>query len=82
MPKMKCICGNIIKLNDIPNPNELLMISETDYDKYDGFIDSEKLYMEMKTVVKCDNCYRLYIYENGIDEDPIIYQLEVGEWNK
>ncbi|SDG36928.1 hypothetical protein [Epilithonimonas hungarica] len=86
MPKIKCKCGNIVSLNDIPNVNELHIISDIDFEQFwnddEDFVKIEDVASQMKLVVKCNNCYRLYIYENGMNEDPIIYKLEEGKWNK
>lgn len=76
MPKIECECGEIISLNDIPSPNQWMIISDMDYDKYEGMIDSEKLFMEMQIVVKCKVCGRLYIYWDGFENKPIIYNPE------
>jgi hypothetical protein len=32
MPKIKCICGNILGLGEIPSPNQWLVISDVEYD--------------------------------------------------
>ncbi|MFC4686020.1 hypothetical protein ACFO4P_03630 [Epilithonimonas pallida] len=86
MPKINCKCGNIIRLNDIPNVNELHIISDIDFEQFwnddEDFVKIEDVASQMKLVVKCNNCCRLYIYENGMNEEPIIYQLEKGQWNK
>ncbi|WP_379967967.1 hypothetical protein [Epilithonimonas sp. UC225_85] len=82
MPKYICKCGNIINLSDIPSPNQLLLIEDRDYDKYFGDIDAEKLHHDMSLVVRCVNCKRLYIFENGYSKEPIVYQIEKGKWNK
>lgn len=77
MPKIKCICGEIIGLGEIPSPNQKLIISDVDYDKYsEGSIDAEKLYQAMTLVVVCPVCNRLYLYDNGFENEPIIYKIE------
>lgn len=81
MPKLVCKCNNIINLNDIPSPNQLLIIEDVEYDKYSGTIDSEELFREMTLVVRCNKCKRLYIFEDGFNAEPIIYNLEKGAWN-
>lgn len=77
MPKIKCECENIISLSDIPSPNQWMIISDVDYEKYfDTEIDHNKLYMEMQIVVKCKVCGRLYVYWDGFENKPIIYKPE------
>jgi hypothetical protein len=82
MPKYVCLCENIINLSDIPSPNQLLLIEDVDYDKYFDKTDAEKLYEEMVLTVRCNTCKRLYVFENGYNNNPIIYKLEEGIWNK
>jgi hypothetical protein len=76
MPGIQCKCGNIIKSNLIPNPNEWLVISDVSYDKFSGKIDAEELYKEMKTLLVCNNCKRIWIYWNGNREPPLSYSPE------
>jgi hypothetical protein len=45
-------------------------------DNYVGKVDIEQLYMEMKIVVKCPNCGRLHIFNEGFDKAPIIYRID------
>jgi len=79
MPKVVCLCKEVINLSDIPSSNQLLMIEDVKYDKYFDSIDAEKLYEEMTLVVRCQNCKRLYVYENGFENDPLIYSLDRPE---
>jgi hypothetical protein len=76
MPKIKCVCECIISLSEIPSPNQYLIISDIEMDNYVGKVDIEQLYMEMKIVVKCPNCGRLHIFNEGFDKAPIIYRID------
>ena len=76
MPKVVCLCKEVINLSDIPSPHQLLMIEDIKYDKYFDSVNAEKLYKEMTLIVRCSNCKRLYIYENGFGNEPLIYNLE------
>ena len=76
MPGIKCKCGNVIKTGEIPNPNEWLIISDVDYDAYSGNIDSEELYKEMKSMLVCKQCGRLWVYWNGYKKDPTPYIID------
>ena len=76
MPKFRCKCGNVIPLGEVPSPNQYMMISDIDYDKYQGLIDAEELYLKMCIVAKCSSCKRLYIFGNGYNNDPIVYSVE------
>ena len=79
MPKVVCLCNEVINLSDIPSSNQLLLIDDVKYEKYFDSIDAEKLYEEMTLVVRCPNCRRLYVYENGFENNPLIYSLDRPE---
>ena len=76
MPKFICKCGNVIDLGEIPSPNQFLIISDIEYDKFSGMIDAEELYGKMKIVVNCNTCRRLHIFCNGFNQAPSTYMLE------
>ncbi len=76
MPKFICKCGNIINLSGIPNPHELLVITDTSYDKFSGNINTEELYKQMTIVLNCNNCNRLHFFWKGIDNEPVTYFKE------
>lgn len=76
MPSIKCKCGEKLGYGAIPNPIEWLIISDSTYDTYAGKIDSEKLYQEMKNILKCPMCSRLWIFWDGFDAPPVSYKLE------
>lgn len=73
MPKMKCNCGQILNLSDIPSKIKYLFISDTDYDQYFGMIDAEKLYCHMQSFIECHSCKRLWVFWNGFNEPPTEY---------
>jgi len=77
MPKLKCICEEVIDLSGIPSPNQYLIISDADFDNFEGKVDAELIYSKMQIVVKCPSCKRLYIYCDGFDKEPTIYKLEL-----
>jgi len=76
MPKLRCNCDFIIPLGEIPSPNQYLIISDMEYDKFEGQVDAEAVYNVMKLVVKCPNCSRLHIFWNGFENPQSVYQLE------
>lgn len=70
MPKLGCKCGNIIKLNSIPNPNESLLLSDEEMDTlYQETSTSEiidRINALSKSLYKCAKCGRLIIFwKNG-----------------
>lgn len=73
MPGILCKCGQRLQYGEIPCPVQWLFISDTDYDKYTGQVDSEVLYREMKSFLKCNNCSRLWIFWSGFNSEPAEY---------
>jgi len=73
MPKLKCTCDHIIGLGQIPSPHQYLIISDVEYDRFEGQVDAEVVYGAMKIIVKCSNCERLHIFWNGFNNPPMIY---------
>jgi hypothetical protein len=76
MAGFQCKCKHIIKTGEIPNPNEWLLISDVNYDQFAGKVDSELLYKEMKPLLMCKNCNRLWVFWNGYGADPVSYLCE------
>lgn len=77
MPKIRCKCDNVIWLGEIPSPHQWLIISDVEYDKFEGQIDPEILYSKMEIVVKCNVCERLHVFWDGFDKPQAIYVKEV-----
>lgn len=75
MPKFLCSCGEVIRYSDIPCKIQYKFISDVKYDDYQGLIDSEQLYLDMESFLKCENCKRLYVFWNGFGEEPDEYLL-------
>lgn len=73
MPGIRCKCGEILRYGEIPNPIEWDIISDVEMDRFTGQIDAGELYREMKSMLLCPNCGRLWIYWNGFDQDPQEY---------
>jgi len=73
MPSIICKCQKKLSYGEIPNSIEWLSISDVNYDKYDNNIDRDKLYMEMISILKCDNCGRLWFFWDGFESEPIPY---------
>jgi len=76
MPSLNCRCGQKLCWGEIPNPIELLMISDNAYDSYSGTVDTEELYGKMRSILKCPVCERLWVFWNGFDNEPKSYNPE------
>ena len=78
MSKFSCKCGNIINISGpVPNPNEWLVISDAEYDLLDESSTLNDLYSKMKSMLKCDQCNRLWIFWHGYDNPPTSFIPEV-----
>lgn len=76
MPSYICKCRTRIDYSSIPNPNEWLLISDTDYDNYSGLVDAEDVYLKFTHALMCPNCSRLIIFREGFGAPPTYYKLE------
>ena len=76
MPAIKCKCGERLSYGAIPNTNEWLAISDVDFDKVVGEIDSEELYERFVHVLICSNCRRLLVFNSGFTKEPLIFLPE------
>ena len=76
MSKFRCECDTVLRFGTIPNPDEYLLISDVQYDGFSGLVDAEKLYIQMKSMLKCPTCGRLWIYWDGFSAAPTCYKLE------
>jgi hypothetical protein len=72
MSKIKCHCGHIIGLGEIPFANEYLIMREIDSDKN----DIQATYSQRKQLLTCEKCQRIYIYWKGLENEPISYLQE------
>ncbi|MOA30755.1 hypothetical protein D3C78_1518640 [compost metagenome] len=82
MPKINCKCGNHIRINEILNPNEWLIISDREYDGFVGKIDAEELYSKMKSILICKKCGRLWVFWEGFQSKPVSYFPEENNYNQ
>ena len=77
MAKFYCVCGNLIRVSgDIPNPIEWKIISDDDFDQFEGLVDAERVYLACESMFKCDVCGRLWVYWNGVAAAPVCYAPE------
>jgi len=77
MAKFRCICRTIIQTSGpIPNELEWKIISDVEFDRFEGLVDAEEVYMASRSVFKCPTCGRLWIFWRGMDEPPQCYKPE------
>ena len=66
-------CGLVLRYSDIPCNIEYKFISDLEYDKFQGQVDSEELYLKMNSFLKCPNCKTLWLFWNGSGKEPEQY---------
>ena len=76
MTKIECKCGTVLRYGEIPNPIEWLIIQDVAYDKFSGGIDSEELYQQMKSMLRCPTCERLWIFWGGFNQPASCYSSD------
>jgi hypothetical protein len=64
---------------EIPNPSELLLISDTDFDAFSGTVEAEDVYQAMSHAFRCANCDRLHVFWSGLEQEPTVYAVDGGE---
>lgn len=70
MPGLNCACGCRISFGQIPCKDEWLFISDERFDGVSGTLDSEELYKQMSSFLKCPSCGRLWLFWNGYSSEP------------
>ena len=76
MPSFLCKCGEKINYGSIPCADELLVISDIEFDRFAGNVDSEKIYRAMVHALKCPVCKRIWLFESGFAVAPHEYALQ------
>ncbi|GAA3126883.1 hypothetical protein [Streptosporangium carneum] len=77
MGKFNCACGNLMRTSGlIPNPIEWKIISDVDFDCFNGLVDAEDVYSVGRSAFRCEGCGRLWIYWDGFDRPPRCYVPE------
>jgi hypothetical protein len=73
MPGILCSCGKALKYGVVPCPIEWLLISDTEADRYQGQIDAEDLYRAARSLLRCPDCDRLWVFWEGFQKAPTEY---------
>lgn len=77
MAKFRCVCATIIQTSgEIPNPLEWKMMSDSKFEAFDGLVDAEEIYRACDSFFRCPTCGRLWVFWNGVDEEPQCYAPE------
>lgn len=76
MPTMMCACGHMLSFTPIPCEIEWLLIRDTEFDELSsaqGDVDAEDIYRRMKSLLRCPECDRLWVFWDGFGEPPHQY---------
>ncbi|RBQ18024.1 hypothetical protein DP939_21880 [Spongiactinospora rosea] len=77
MTKLSCECGRSIRIfGEIPNPLEWKIISDSDFDRFQGAVDAEDVYRACISMFRCHGCGRLWVYWGGFEGTPVCYRPE------
>jgi len=72
--RFRCACGETIATSgSIPNPGEWHLLSDTDFDAFEGLVQAEDVYQATTVMYRCPSCGYLWIYWDGLDQPPSLY---------
>lgn len=78
MARITCKCGNVLSNSELPNDVELRVYSDREWDKIMN-VDSIapwKIPLPKNEVWYCNECKRVYVFEDGLDIPKLIYKIE------
>jgi hypothetical protein len=58
---------------EVPTDQEWLIISDREFDSFSGEVDSADVYRRMRSLLKCPECARLWIFWDGLSRRPQEY---------
>lgn len=74
MAKFRCVCGETIATSGlIPNPVEWRMVSDIDFDAFQGLVQAEDVYQAATIMYRCPVSGHLWVYWQGVDRPPSLY---------
>jgi hypothetical protein len=75
--KIRCVCATIIQTSGgIPNELEWKILSDVDFDIFEGMVNAEDIYLASKSMFRCPTCGRLWVFWNGMEQSPQCYKPE------
>jgi hypothetical protein len=78
MAKFRCVCAATIHTSgSIPNDQEWRIISDVEFDRFEGLVDAEEIYRASRSAFLCPSCGRLWIFWRGMDQSPKCYSPEI-----
>lgn len=77
MAKWRCLCGQVIRSSGaIPNPDEWRLLSDVAFERLNGMVDAEDIYLSTTIAYRCPASDHLWIFWNGFDRAPSVYSPE------
>lgn len=74
MAKFTCACGATITTSGlVPNPDEWRVLSDLEFDAFQGLVQAEDLYRAATIMFRCPVSDHLWIYWQGFNGPPSLY---------
>ena len=77
MPNLACTCGATLNYGEIPCPIEWLLFSDSQFDALPPRIETEALYRQAISLLRCPQCARLWVFWKGFGEPPQEYTAAI-----
>jgi hypothetical protein len=75
MAKFACVCGHVIPMSGpIPNPDEWQLISDVEFDRFEGVTDADEMYRFATVMYRCPQSDHLWIFWDGFSARPSLYE--------
>lgn len=75
MPNLACTCGATLNYGEIPCPIEWLLFSDAQFDDLPRQVETETLYRQAISLLRCPQCARLWVFWEGFGKPPEEYTL-------
>lgn len=73
MPSLACTCGETLRYGEIPCQLEWLLFPDTHFDTLPPTVETEALYQQASSLLRCPRCDRLWVFWQGFDAPPLSY---------
>lgn len=70
MPNLPCTCGAPLNYGEIPCPMEWLLFSDAQFDTLPPHVETEALYRDATSLLRCPTCERLWVFWQGFSAPP------------
>jgi hypothetical protein len=80
--KFLCHCGSVIHTSgEIPNPTEFVFFADNEFSEFFDAepLDISQVYAKARSIFRCTNCGRIWVYWTGFDSAPSCYRPEQAD---